>query len=275
MKPFIDFFENKEKPWEIRIVYLTHSKNEQDELKSFLEHGSKSNIKALTDDLTRNNPGTNDYFTSWRLRNLSLYSFEVQSRIMFIMRDTKNIGEYLSCIYGELRYICTNINTTIELEEFDNNMEMLSQYLTDLFINFPNNKSISEITVKNNIYGCSMFLCGLIEKIMRIIYKYNMQKTSYIPDSSIRLGNLLNEYDKNTDIILDILGIEQIKCLRYFMSKVEFDNIGENIRNDLAHLNGRTMRKLNHNLILELLSYLNSILNSCVLYYQNKEKNRV
>lgn len=69
-----------------------------------------------------------------------------------------------------------------------------------------------------------MFICGLIEKVLRIIYKNSMQQISYIPDSSITLGNLLVENDKNTTIILDILGIKQIKILRYYLHKVDFCN---------------------------------------------------
>ena len=73
-----EFFENKKHPWEIRIVYLTHSRDKEGNLVSFLEHGAKCDSKALSDDLARKNPGTDDYFTSWRLRNLSLDIFEIK-----------------------------------------------------------------------------------------------------------------------------------------------------------------------------------------------------
>lgn len=274
LKPFKDFFEDNTKPWEIRIVFSTHFRDKRGNLVSFLELGVKSDTKGLTDVLCRNNPGTNDYFTSWRLRNLSLYLFEVKARFMTLMSTDSNISEYLSDIYGELKYICENVNTTMEFERLDEDMDMLSQFLTDLFINLKNEHQY-RLSIKNNVYGCAMFICGLIEKVLRIIYKNSMQQISYIPDSSITLGNLLVENDKHTTIILDILGIEQIKCLRYYLHKVDFYNaVGQNIRNDLAHINGRTMKNLNHDLILELLSYFTSILNSCILYYQNKNKCR-
>ena len=269
LKPFINFFEDKSKPWELRIFYLTHSQNEQGILSSFLEQGAKSQVKTLSDELARKNPGTDDYFTSWRLRNLSLYSFEIKACIISILQKSENISEYLSDIYGELKYICSNNNSTIELEELDNDMEMLSQYLTDLFINLKDEKNL-KFTIKNNIYGCSIFICGLIEKILRFIYKNSIKQISYVPDSNISLGTLLNEHDKTSGIILDILGLEQMRCLRYFLHKTE-TGVGDNIRNDLAHLNGRTPRRLNHDLVAELLFYLSSILNSCVLYYQRKE----
>jgi len=96
-----------------------------------------------------------------------------------------------------------------------------------------------------------------------------MREILYIPDSNITLGSLLNENNKDNSIIIDILGAEQIKCLKYYLHKIDYYNsIGQNIRNDLAHINGKTMKRLNHDLILELLAFFTSIINSCVLYYQ-------
>ena len=77
-----------------------------------------------------------------------------------------------------------------------------------------------------------------------------------------------------SDFAFDILGKEQIRCLRYYLHKIDYYNaVGQNIRNDLAHINGRTMKNLNYDLVLELLAYFTSVLNSCVLYYQRTDKN--
>lgn len=275
LEPFKIFFEDSTKPWEIRIVFLTHSKDENGNLVSFIEQGAKCNVKGLSDEICRKNPGTDEYFTNWKLRNLSLYLFEVKARFMTLLQTRENMSEYLSDIYGELTYICENVNTTMEIENLDKDIEMLSQFLTDLFINYLKDEQKFQLSIKNAIYGCGMFICGLIEKVLRIIYKSSMQQISYISDSCITLGNLLIENDKNTTIIQDILGIEQVKCLRYYLHKVDFYNaVGQNIRNDLAHINGRTMKNLNYDLILELLSYFTSILNSCALYYQNENKSK-
>ena len=64
-----------------------------------------------------------------------------------------------------------------------------------------------------------------------------------------------------------------MKCLRYYLHKIDpYNAVGKNIRNDLAHLNGRTMKRLDYDLVYELLSYLTSVLNSCVLYYQKNNR---
>jgi len=192
LKPFKIFFEDNTKPWEVRIVFLTHSKNDNGKIISFLEQGAKSDIKALSDKIARKNPGTDEYFTSWRLRNLSCYLFEVKAKFMALMESSNNISEYLSDIYGELNYICDKINTTMEQESLDENMEMLSQFLTDLFINYPKNKEKYMMSTKNTIYGCAIFLCGLIEKILRIIYKNSMKDISVLPKVSGRISKRWN-----------------------------------------------------------------------------------
>lgn len=273
LKPFKDFFEDNSKPWEIRIFYLTHSKDENGKITSFIEQGAQCNEKAFSDIFARNNPGTNEYFTNWRLRNIDLYLFEIKARFMTILNSIDNITEYMSDIYGELKYICEKNNTTMENENFDENMEMMSQYLTDLFVNYKSGSGVITTTVKNMLYGCAMFLCGVIEKVLRIIYKNSIKSILYILDSSITLGVLLTENGNNPSVIEEILGSTQIKCLRYSLHKIDHDNeVGKNIRNDLAHINGKNMKSLNYDLILELLSYFTCILNSCILYYQNKSE---
>ena len=73
--------------------------------------------------------------------DLKDYTFEIKSRFMTIMSSNENISEYLSDVYGELNYICENINTTMEFESLDDDMEMLAQFLTDLFINYSTNSN--------------------------------------------------------------------------------------------------------------------------------------
>lgn len=273
LKPFIDMLDNKDIPWELKIAYITHSKDTDKHLKSFLEHGAKCDAKALSDELCKTTIKNSDYFTSWRLRNLDLYTFEIKCRVLCLVREKERLEEYLSSMCGELNLILDNLNSNIKLEKFDSDMDMLAQFLADIFINFRNNESISKTTIKNNIYGCAMFICGMIEKILRIIYKYNIKDVSYIPDSNISLGIILKLNDNNSKIIFDILGEEQLTCLRYMLHKTEKENVGKNIRNDLAHFNGKTIQNLNEDLILELLSYLSSILTSCVIYYQKNKLN--
>lgn len=273
LKPFKDFFEDNTKPWEIRIIFSTHYREGEGNLASFLEAGAKCKDRLLCDESARKNPGTDSYFTNWRLRNLELYILKAKSRFIVLMSTQDNVREYLSDIYGELRFICKSINTTMEAECLNENMDMLSQFLNDIFIESSISGKQCNRSIKNNIYGCAMFICGLIEKILRIIYKNSMYEISYIPDSIVTLGYLLKENKNDSSIILDILGAEQLKCLKYYLHNLDVNNlVGKNIRNDLAHINGKTMKKLNKNLILELLAYLTSVINSCVLYYQSRSK---
>ncbi len=139
---------------------------------------------------------------------------------------------------------------------------MLYHYLTDI-------KDIDKkrtISLKNIYYGLSMFLCGFIEKILRTIYKNSISSDIYIADNSINLGKLLDD----KEIMQKMIGFDQSHCLKYLLTKIDYDtNVGLNIRNDLAHLNGKAMKILNYDIVLELLSYFTSVINTICLYFND------
>lgn len=262
LEPFKAGFENKSIPWEIRIISVTHAKGEDGNLNSFIDNAINSESTGLFDIMSRRNPGTNEYFTNSRLRSLKIYTFEIKGRMGIILSSVENIKDYIDSIYEEIKYICKNLKVNHNNEEFNSDIEMLYYYLTDI----KNIDKESVISLKNMYYGLSMFLCGFIEKILRVIYKNSISSDIYVADKNIMLGNLLD----NEEIIHKIIGINQSHCLRYLLTKVDYDtNVGLNIRNDLAHLNGRTMKVLSYDMILELLSYFTSVINTACLYYNN------
>ncbi|MGM9879178.1 MAG: hypothetical protein ACI31R_04055 [Bacilli bacterium] len=264
LEPFKKFYEDFSKNRLSRIIFITHNKNKTGEMFSFIEKSFLDNNEGSFDILSRKNPGTNEVFTNSKLRNLSLYTFEIKGRISIILSSEDNIKDYICGISEEIKNICDNTNTDYKQEIFDENMEMLKQYLLDLSCNKIEKDSVN---MKNLYYGISMFLCGLVEKVLRIIYKDYISGIMYLPDKSITLGKLLD----NKEIIRKTLGDMHSDCLKYFFGKIDDNaNVGLNIRNDLAHLNGKTMSLLSYDLVLEILSYFTCTINTIVLYYNNK-----
>jgi len=104
---------------------------------------------------------------------------------------------------------------------------------------------------------------------LRTVYINLQRETIYIPSQMITLGTLL-DYDSNKTLV-DVLGFDQMRCLRYYLLVDKGDNrVGRNIRNDLAHLSESMKISLNRNTPIQLLLFLNSVINSLVLYYINK-----
>ena len=280
---FMNFFKNENIPFINRILSLTHTRNHNNKLISFLELAvsSSKNQHPIADSLARPGFQENDYFTNYTLNVISSYLFEIKARIGMIFESSQDTSNYLSYIYSELKYICKNNNTTVQIEGFDKYVEMLTQYISDYtqLLSVTNTKN--ETSFETTTYSFAMFLCGFIEQILKLIYFFQvktMDNIGYISKQSITLGRLLSLKNCNQPptIIKDILGIDQMRCLEYFLLQTSDtnDKIGANIRNDLAHLSGKTMKHLNENLIMELLAYFSSIINSCVIYYleQGKEK---
>lgn len=269
LEPFKKMFENKEIPWETRIVSVTHAKDCNGKITSFIVNAIKNDSSGIFDILSRKNPGTNEYFTDSRIRNLEIYTFEIKGRISIILSSDENIKDYIDSICEEIKYICKNLNVDYNSAQFDEIIEMLYYYLTDI-------KDIDKkrtISLKNIYYGLSMFLCGFIEKILRTIYKSSISSDIYIADNSINLGKLLDD----KEIMQKMIGFDQSHCLKYLLTKIDYDtNVGLNIRNDLAHLNGKAMKMLNYDIVLELLSYFTSVINTICLYFNdiNIEKSK-
>lgn len=109
LEPFKTGFEDKNIPWEIRIISVTHAKDDDNNLNSFIDNAINNESSGLFDIMSRKNPGTNEYFTNSRLINLKIYTFEIKGRIDVILSSIENIKEYIDSIYEEIKYICKNL----------------------------------------------------------------------------------------------------------------------------------------------------------------------
>lgn len=101
-------------------------------------------------------------------------------------------------------------------------------------------------------YGPCMFICSLIEKFLRIIYKYEKQKEEYINIDRHTLGELLSE---NNDVVVKILGSIQIKHLRYFFLCDADGKVGQQYRNRLAHWRDFSPSDLNKSFFVSYFIY--------------------
>lgn len=83
------------------------------------------------------------------------------------------------------------------------------------------------------------------------------------------MGDLLAEQN---NIIQQILGYDQVRCLRYFLYMDE-NEVGENIRNKFAHFNGVTPKDFQPNTVIKVLWLLLGIINSMTLHFLTLSQN--
>ena len=106
---------------------------------------------------------------------------------------------------------------------------------------------------------------------MRELYAAESKGHICIDPNSLTLGDLLGEQNKITQ---QILGYDQVRCLRYFLC-VDENEVGENIRNKFAHFHGVTPKDFQPNTVIKVLWLLLGIINTITLnlYKIPKKKN--
>lgn len=260
LKPFLDFFKDDTKPWEVKIIYTTHIL-ENKKMKSFFEYAVSHKEKSLSDFISSRNIENNDYFDNSCLRNLDIYMFERKARLMILLSNSELTQELYSDVFGEINYIYEKINLNEKQSKVDVLYNMLFEYLSKIFLDKEDNTKIY-------LYGCCSLICGLIEKLLRDIF-LNVCENSTIA-SNLTLGGMLNNLESNT--LLNVYSKDELRCIRYYLGKDDkYDLIGFNIRNDMAHINEEIIDKLDNDLVLTLLCILVSTINSTILHYQNKK----
>ena len=114
-----------------------------------------------------------------------------------------------------------------------------------------------------------MFICAMIEKLLRSIYLHFIKDKQYVPIYVATLGNLLRS--DNSEIV-NIFGDSHIKNLEFYLLLSGKDKIGRNLRNSLAHWVDLDKQQLNSFLVAQLFYLYTDILNTVFLYFQNSNQ---
>lgn len=202
---------------------------------------------------------TNDFFTRSHQRYLSCEISVGTAAVMVIFTDKDLLSECYEWYDAILKYICEAIDYTDN--DLYNDFGLLYQILNNLFYS---QESIGKEIESALSYGPCMFICSLVEKLLRVIYKYEKQKEEYIDINNYTLGELLSE--KN-DVINKILGDIQVKHLRYFFLSDPDGRVGQAYRNKLAHWRDLSPYDLNRSFVCKLFFLFMNAVNSIFVYY--------
>ncbi len=108
-----------------------------------------------------------------------------------------------------------------------------------------------------------MYLCAFSEKILRILYLHLTKDEEYIPVHKATFGELLvvgNAYIK------DVFGENHIKNLSFFLQRIPPLDIGQNIRNSLAHWVDVSTSEMTPVFVARMLWIFTDILNTVFWY---------
>jgi hypothetical protein len=126
-----------------------------------------------------------------------------------------------------------------------------------------NNLEINNDAVHGMCYGTSMYTCALSEKLMRILYLHLAKGERYIPINKATIGELLvvsNTY------MADVFGESHIKNLSFFLQRTAPSNVGQNMRNSLAHWANVSKEAMTPFYVAKMLWIFTDILNTVFWY---------
>ena len=247
----------------VQLCHLTHdlinSANEKS-LVSRLDFPSKG-MRGFMDLASTNFP-TDGYFTASHQSNLEVCISIGEATVLGIWHDRELCANIFACFTSVLSLISERISSVENLAE---DMQVLSAMLVPIMADNGENQE----KIKPLCYGAAMFICALIEKILRCTYVYLLKDKMYVPLSSATMGTLLSP---NNQEMVDIFGEYHLKHLAYYLSTVGEKKIGRNIRNSLAHWVGMSGEYLNKSLVARLLYLYTDVVNTLFWHFVMSEQ---
>ncbi len=240
-----------------KLFFITHNQQINGKRASSL---SLHTVKQTIIDLIQSNLKTDGYFTSSHLMKLSGIELVSKATLMGLLHNEDTCQELYSLLLSSIA-TCF-IQTETEEKDFINDINV---FLTSL--DLINHNKTTEFMENSLNYGFCMYICALLEKILRSVY-YNLARQEiYVELDGITLKDMLN--DGNV-YFKKIFEEDHLRNLRYFLLTDGETRIGKNLRNNLAHLNGISVKDVTFDLSLTLLWLFIDIVNSILLFYMEK-----
>lgn len=253
----------KEDSKEFKFVYLTHNFKNKAFTNIFnyiFTLSNENNLSELFSEL--GNPRSEKY-PYYRQHDMELFlACYIQMMIWILNDETLSIdlSKYLllACNQVEKKYFNNEISISSEIF---GSFEILENILT-----LYENKQEKETLVKALENGCTVNLCGTIEKILRNVLIKESNGSLFIDSDAITLTQILNPSNKLADISIG---------LRYFLefylaTEMDFNGLkeerpGKNIRNIQMHNRSDKYEKTDYQTAIMLFFFLISLLNDLLV----------
>ena len=255
----------KQEKWEVRMVTLTHvaDSSEEGELQFHSRLEVEESPEKSLMDMVSTNMNRDDYYTLSLQEKLSIIRAIESGTFQTLMYDRENYVELLNMIMSVMMFI--NEQFGCDEERLDLDVKILDSYLQMCMAE----ADVARETDIALCYGASMFLCALIDKLMRILYVNIAGVDQYIAIDKLTIGQTLNPNDQ---IMKDYFGEKHLRHLAFFLSKdgIKERNIGFNYRNSLAHwtIDANAVTK---GLVAQLLWLFVDVLNTIFIHLMKQE----
>lgn len=213
----------------LRLLMLTHHKDESETIKSNLSIAIEDVPKGLMDIIAFNMP-TDDYYTLIRQETIESIANIGSALFIGIIQKEHYYTTYFDDFLSLLSLVVKDLHFDSDILEEG---RMLVVNISMLIKNVLERETSQIILQKTLTYNIEMLCCALIESLLREQYRIKNEQVMYINYSNITLGSLLDP-NINKEESFDK---DHLLTLAFFLIKSgENKDIGYNYRNNLAHL---------------------------------------
>lgn len=250
----------------MRVLLITHSyhpsaSNTWLHLRSSLSLDDLPKVHSILDVFSCINP-TNEYFTFTRQLHLQVYFEYIRTFALIILKETPWLNDVMETQTEMVAFLHHKLGIAEKLIVDSRILEGMVRS-----INFGDDY---RKIIQPSCYGASMFICTLIEKLLREVWKVLDKGEHEVPQGAAALRTLLED---SSGVFQNIFGEDHLLNLSYFLCHVGKDNsIGFGFRNRLAHWDGIDAQALTSGLVASLYYLYQDILNTLfVHFYEQKD----
>ena len=250
---------------QMRVLSMTHNyhpsvSNTWLHLRSSLDSDYLPKAHSILDAFSCINP-TNEYFTFTRQLYLRVYFEHIRIFACVILRETSWLNDVMETQTGMMVFLHRKLGIPEKLIVDSCILEGMMRS-----INFGDDY---RDIIQPSCYGASMFVCALIEKLLREVWKALDGGKHEVPQGAAALRTLLED---SSGVFRNIFGENHLRNLSYFLCNVGKDNsIGFGLRNRLAHWDEISAQALSSGLVAFLYYLYQDILNTLFIYFYKQE----
>ena len=249
----------------MRVLSITHgyppsASNNWLHLHNLLESDDLPEAHTVLDAFSCINP-TNEYFTFTRQSQLLVYFEHIRIFAHVILRETPWLKDVMETQKEMMAFLHQKLGITEGL--------IVDSCILEGMIRAINFGDDYRTMIQPSCYGASMFICAMIEKLLREVWKALDGGKHDIPQGSAALRTLLED---SSGGFRNIFGENHLRNLSYFLCNVGKDNsIGFGFRNRLAHWDEIGAQALSSGLVAFLYYLYQDILNTLVIHFYKQE----
>lgn len=261
-KEMADFLDNPNNPILIKMMSLTHIQQKDKTWKSYHVVVGENNERSMLESIVTTNIPTNEYFSPTKQQSLRVYDQIFLNLLSSYYFNLEKLNDFFAMLYEGVQEVIRGYQLNY-VESLEKEFECIVNHFALII----KNKDNANLTCISN-YGLTVFICGMLEKLLRQIYIVENEDVNINP-KSYSLGNLIN---CNNKVMVNIFGRDNLMIMAHYLIEGGTPNeVGRNIRNNYAHYKNISIESCDFSNTLKVLQMYLMTVNELLLFNMKRE----